>query len=275
MRLKTNITVILIIFLTVSCKNDRLIDSKSLLIDIDNLQINKLKYELQTDSLGNVLDTISKIITKKNEDNEKVYEENIIYKDNGFLNIKSYYKAGTLVYSKTESSELGIISIFETNLDRNKIINASTISYFDNEVLDTIKMDYDYFYNGNNSLNKLVISIQDDTIKKTKIIISYNKLEKPYLEIEEINNKVQFKTVYEYNKHNIISKKIIKDYNSNSIIEFIYDENGSLLTEEVLVKGINSFETIRKVEYISNEGEITNKIILNFKTDDKHFYLYK
>lgn len=273
---KCTINICLLAFMSLfySCQKDKLISSKELLSEIDKLKVENISYELQTDSLGEILDTISKTIIKKNNDGVKVYEEKKVYKGENFYDIKNYYlKGNNLFYSKTVSSELGIISIFETFLNKDKIVKAFTVNYLDNKILDTIKIDYKYFYK-KNFLKKLVVSIEDDTVSKPKITISYNDFEKPYLEINEINDEIELKTLYEYNK-DILVKKVIKNIKANSINEFFYNKEGFLESEILLVKGVNDFDTIRKVKYLNNKnGEILEKVIYNVDENKILYFKY-
>lgn len=254
-----------------SCNTNREKSNDELIRNINSINHVDVKYELLVDSLDSIIDTLSKISLKKDEEQNKIFEEKVIFFKNYFLKITDYYSNGILFFSKKESSVDGLISLYEAQLENKKIKKATTLNYLNGKISDTLNLQYKYFYRDDKTLEKLLISVDD-----SKVLIKYNEFEQPYLELKEINNVLFTKTAYDYNKSNLLSKKIIKDYEENMFFEFNYDDRGHILSEEVHIKTPDSYEPFQKVTYVTDsEGFVIRKVIHNFSSNKNKFFVYK
>lgn len=260
---KIKILTILSLLFVLSCK-DKENSHDEMLKKIDSIDLIEVKHELLVDSLGSVLDTISKISIKKDKNQQKVFEQTVLYRKDGNITTSNYFSNNILFYSKTETADDGLISIYQANLENERIIKAMSINYLNGKAVDTLNFKYDYSFGNNKKANKLVISVTNDSLNSSNVVIDYNELESPVLELKQINNELITRTEYSYNNTNLLTKKIIKDYQENIVLEFLYDDKGNISYEEISGKTSDSFEIFQKINFITDSsGEVIRKSVYN------------
>jgi len=267
-------SIVLLFLLIVSCKN---FDDKgkevSFIDSIDQISGINTIYEFKTDSIGNVLDTLSVEKYKVDKKGKKVFKETKMIRGSGFLKKTEYYKDDDVFYSKSESSDLGVLSVFEFLNESKQLERAISVEYRDNKPYDTVFMDYKYKYR-NGVLSEMNVSGRLSNDYQSKTLITYNKEEEPIEEISILNKDTLSLVKYEYTNH-VISKKKINDYKSNAQVIFNYDDKGDVLLQEVFVENNDSLEKVNQIIYEANlKGEILRTVQTQYPSKLKQYTVF-
>lgn len=253
-------------------------DNAKLINQIDSINNYKTIYELQIDSLGAIIDTLSIQKKKENKNGKLVFKENILFRKQGTLSSINYYRDNeTLFYSKFESSEYGIMSLFEAWYKNNEIEKALSVEYDDNKAKDTIEISYKHLYHPNKTKNKTIITSKYKDENKIGNIteLFYNDAEKLTSEISILYGDTLTVSKYTYSKK-LLKKKTIKDYKKGVFVNLDYDEKGYILREEVLVKQTDSLLKISETQFKTNEkGEIISSTETQFPSNNKKYIKFK
>ncbi|WP_062061772.1 hypothetical protein [Aquimarina longa] len=266
---------LLLILILSSCKNE--IKNSDLINEIKNLKNIATIYEIEIDSVGNFLDTLSIRKIKKNREGVEVYKKYKIFVDEeSFYETTNYFRDNSeLFYSAMKSSEYGLISTFESWYKENKIEKGIFINYKKEEIKDTIFSNYEYHYALNGVLNKLIItSEQNDTILSKELIL-YNEQEKPIKEFIISDKDTLSKTIYAYNGE-VMSKKIIEDFNDKSVDIIKYNDKNFISSEEIYIRNQDSLIQIEQYNFeVNSNGDITKKTLTKYPENIKKTIIYK
>jgi hypothetical protein len=242
-----------------------LTDNKSIIQKIDKLNFSKTTFEVTIDNNENIIDTLSIVKTKTDENGKNRYTiKEYLPKVDGNITQKSYLRNDEdLFYRETVVSE-EFKSIFQTFVNKDNLIdNAQMISFASESPNDTIFMKYDYKYDSKGKKESLVITSITDSIYSSDYT-KYDDNEKP-----EFGYLIFDNDTLEKRKMNYLNGKL-----TESTYEFkepfrttisTYDSNENIKVETVFIK-VN--DTIKKAfestyNYNKNTELIITKDILN------------
>jgi len=271
------LSVLLLVVIVFGCENNTK-SNLELINQIDSIKNVTVTYKLEVDSEGSFLDSVS-IEKKKVSDSQKVvYEENKIFKGDGFIKIINYYSDNeNLIYSKTYSNELGIISISEFWENDSLITKGQSIGFKNNIAKDTISIDYNYIFNPNNLLENLNISSKLLNEKEYGNLTSINYDENGRVTSEYLiqKNDTLRETNYKYEQDNLKVKSII-DYNEGLLRVLEYDKNGYIVQEELFKESLESIVKTMEQHYTTDsKGQILKIDIVALPSGIKKFYIFK
>lgn len=242
---------ILILLLTLACKNQENNIITESIKNIDNIPISETIYILDVDSDKNVLDTIALRELKFDTDKNLIFEKNFQLKYN--LETVNYYTENGLIYSKIKKDD-EIISEFRVNMENELIVSAQQVSYH-NSTKDSDFMKYHYTFDKGKKI-RLLIDLGDNY----KTIELYNELEKPVLNFLRHERDTLEKTELFYDKNNVLKKKRFKNFSQSEEVIYEYD-NGFIVRESFLKNGIEEFDTDYYKDKNGNYLRHTKRII--------------
>ncbi|WP_143032708.1 hypothetical protein [Polaribacter dokdonensis] len=236
-------------------------DNKPLIKKIDKLNFSKTTFEVSIDDNENIIDTIS-IVKTKTDDNEKILYTLKEYfpKVDGQPIQQSYFRNNEdLFYQETRINE-EFKSIFQTFVNKdNEIVNAQMISIASESTNDTISMKYDYKYDSDGKKESLFITSKTDSINSLDYT-EYNKKGKPVLGYLIFDNDTLQRRKMKY-----LNGKMIE-----STFEFkepfrititTYDSNEKIKSEILYLKINDTIKKVSESTYDNSKYENTELII--------------
>ena len=265
---------LMLLTIIVSCnKTEQKPNNRELIKEIDAIKSYKTVYELKTDSVGKVIDTVKINYTKKNKQNKEVYKEHKVFMNGSFSTFKKYYReSGNLFYSSLKSPEYGILSIDEFWESDGNFEKGMSISYRDNIPKDTVKINYNIIYKNGSKFKTIITSeVNNEIVNKTESY--YNDKEKVIKDILLTpNNDTTQVTEYKY-KSMLLKIKSIYNYDDNTAIHLSYDEKGFPLSENIFGYLNDSLMELRKSNYVTDQdGNILKKNQITYYPDLKREY---
>jgi len=177
-----------------------------------------------------------RIINERNE-----YSESLIQ-------LTEYDKSKQVV-KEMNYDELGqLYSMTTINYKENSQVLEKKLEYFQLKSIENVK----YKYSSNDKLESITHFMNNDQWEK----VIYNYDDKSRL-IEKI----------EFNADEIISKKIITDYEKKTIIEYEYDTNGNVVVE-IIKEMSESWKVLKEIEIVY-QGILEGKSISIYSYDNK------
>ncbi len=268
----------LMMILVIQSCSQNISDNVMLINQIDSIDNSETIYEVLVDSLGIVKDTLSTQRNKVNKSEAIVFSEKIVQRDKGYLKSTNYYRGeNNLFYSKSESSELGLLSTTEFWEKDNEIVKGRYIAFRDKKGRDTIIVDYEHFYNENGFKRKSVLVsryINEEMIG--------NWTERLYNDQKELTSEIFMEsadtlsvTKYNYSK-GLLKKKTIENYKNSFLIIFDYDEKGFVLSKTVFKNQMDSLVKNSETRYSANKkGEIIKSVETQFLLNHKKYTEFK
>lgn len=157
MKIRSGSTLFALI-MVISCSRNKDCNNLELIDNINSIKKTEIIYEIQTDSIGSFLDTLSVEKIKKNENNITVYREKLFFKNNNGLKQVNYYRDNeNLFYSKLISSNDKVLRIFESWDKEGNIENGISVEFEHGKPLDTIFINYKHCFGDNELVNKTTI----------------------------------------------------------------------------------------------------------------------
>lgn len=245
--------ILLLLFLFIllqSCQSDVLIDNKSMIDKIDQLDFSKTIFEFSIDENGKLQFEMKKSLL-----------------NTGNIILESYYRNKEDLFYR-ESFNFGeLYSIFETFVDQKNIIKKAQMISFDAGIpSDTIFMNYDYKYNIDGKKESLVITSVIDS-PKVKDIIKYNENEQPEFGNIIIDNDTVQKRKMNYLNGIMIelTKESIDPFRIKNIT---YDSNEKIKSETIIIKVKDTLKKVEEYIYENTNYEDTELIIINDVLND-------
>lgn len=228
MHFKEGITLSLFfIFSIQSCANKEVFDVEEYVKKIDNLDVNKTVYVIETDSNHTFMDTFA-IRNLKYDSNKTLVFENIIQIKNVNETFNYYDSLLGMIYSVFKS-EHKVFMEFKTVV-KDGLITSAVYSTFDDDGIPTnIDMKYFYTYN-KGKINKLIIDSGDDFFT----IQYYNSLEKPTLNVNLSNKDTVEKTNFYYDDNGLLQKKVYNHFDRNEQIVYEFKDGRDIFKESYL-----------------------------------------
>ena len=264
---------ILFVILIFGCQNE-IESNQKLKENIDSLQINRIIYEIEMDTLYRIMDTLS-IEKNKIVDDIMVFQEKTTFTKKGNLISTKYYKSNeNLFYNEYKSSVLGIVSISEFYEKDDEIIRGVYTSYKDNAIERVYDMDYTHNYSDDGVKLKTTLKLKyKDEINNITERFYNNKniVSEIFIQQGDTINEID----YSYNENRLSGKTII-DYNKNILVSYSYDSNEMVTLEDVYEFKRDSLIQVKKVDYSTNHnGRIIKKVETDILTNDKRFIEFR
>lgn len=259
-----------------SCTNDSKTNVE-LKKQIDSVEIKTTRYELQVDSLGSTIDTISIERKRINDYGTIVFIEKNLYKENSpHITSTSYYRNNDNLFCiRTESPELGTMSISEFWDIKNETSNGISYGYKNDLINDTTRIDYKHYYDENKSKIKTLITshYSDKELQGNITELKYNN-DNTVSEIYSQNGDTLVAVYYSY-ENELIKKIVINNYINDNLILYNYDLKGYVLNETLFTSRNDSI--IKFSETIFNtdeEGTIINSVKKRSNTSLKEYFIF-
>lgn len=270
------IFIILILVIT-ACSED-VKTNLELKNHINSITEKTIIYEYEVDSLGKTIDTLSIEKNKKNKNEVIVFSDKLVFTGTGYLQSEKYFRDNeNLFYSKSQSSEIGILSTLEFWEKNTEIIKGLNLSYRDGKIKDTMNINYQYLYNDNGLKQKTIITnkyANEDKIG-AKTELNYNELGEILSEVSILYKDTLYVSKYFYSEE-LLKKKTIEDYKKDIIINFHYNEKGYVSKRETYSQQLDTILKISKTKYKTNDkGQLLNSVQTRFPDANKTYLVYK
>jgi hypothetical protein len=226
------VEILILCFLVVGCSPNEYVDNKKMRASIDSLEISEIITEVETDSLGNLLDTISLTYLKYDDEKRKRYKaRKYRYKDRE-LTLKDYYKPNEdLFYRESFNDEGESESIFETISNRTgRVVKAIQINK-EFDPIDTTIMNYTHSFHPNGKVKELVIKAYHEEVGKFNSRVIYDKNEAPLFEVIIMDSDTMSYQVWEYSNSKLY-KSIYTNYQIDTSKSIYYFGEGEQLIKE-------------------------------------------
>ena len=269
--LKLFFLTILPVFIS-SCDKDLYKYTKLKISEIDKLEFDEEMVEIKTDSLGNSLDTLLFVSTKRNQNGQIVYEE-MIRKDE--LE-KNYLLSDNKLFYQTMNLQAGRVkTILKSKLNNEGLVTENSFIYNneDTNEKDTLVSIYKYDFDEKSRKKSLTIS---QNIKGNEGVeyISYNTSEQPISELRIAGTDTMDIKKHYFSSDGMLEKTmtLYPNYNDQFTFETIkyFYANGELrLFEKYLLINKEKKELLTRIEYELNEENKRSKSIHNYISEGK------
>lgn len=218
------IYLFLLSVITISCSLNNDSYESRMQKDIDQMPISEIVIELETDSIGNELDTIT---IKRNKYDTK---GRIRYTETTYDSIKSelYYTTNKDIFHSETFSKGKSTSLFRTTSDASGNVITAIQTMLDNGQLDTVHMSYDRSLHPNGETKELVITIDHNDVPNSKGVLTKNSLGQPISEILITNGDTSQSQSWQYIDTVLVSSTAHTQSISgiSSTNEMFFDSNG-------------------------------------------------
>ncbi|KAA5823545.1 hypothetical protein FPF71_12635 [Algibacter amylolyticus] len=225
------------------------------------MNFRKTTFEVSIDDNENIIDTIS-IVKTKTDDNEKTLYtlKEYLPKVDGQPIQHSYFRNDEdLFYQETKINE-EYKSIFQTFVNKdNVIVNAQMISIASESPNDTISMNYDYKYDSDGKKESLFITSKTDSINSLNYT-EYNKNGESILGYLIFDNDTLQKRKMKY----LNGKMIESTYESKEpfrITISTFDSNEKIKSEILYLKINDTIKKASESTYDNSKYDNTELII--------------
>jgi hypothetical protein len=264
--MKAKLFILNIIFI-VSCSSNEYIDNKKSIELIGALEVSDTIMEVETDSVGNILDTILIEHLKYDDKKRKRYKKSIYFHEGFSTSRVDYFTPEedlfrSEIFDKDEKPN----SIFETFISKKGTIKAATLIVKEGASYDTLLMNHFHEFYPNGKIKKLEIKAFHNKTPNNVTKIEYNRYEKPLSEITMVEgDTLRYKT-WEY-ADSTLQKIVYINYQADTSKSIYYFNNNKLAKENLFEYKNNVSTKSKQVDYFYNDsGEMSNSIEKNFNT---------
>lgn len=265
--------IVSICFLIIGCSSNKVEDNIGIKKIIDQLEVSKKITEVQIDTVGNILDTITiEYLKFDNRGRKRFKKREFWYEDREFYFI-DYFDANEDLFFREVFDKYGeLYSNFEAFFNRKgEIIKAVQVDK-EGETVDTIFMDYfrEYYLNG--SVKKLMIKTSHEEIGESMSKVTYDEQGNPIFELMTMNGDTFSIQDWEYSD-TILQKSIYMNYQvdtSKSIYYFV--EGKQLIKEEEFEYKDREYVKSKEINHkYDKSGDRIETTKINLRTNDfKH-----
>jgi len=263
-------------FLVISCSSSEYIDNQKMKDAIDSLEISKIITEVEIDSIGNILDTLSIEYLKYDVKNRKRFKQHIYWNQDRKMSWIDYFKPDEdLFYRESFDEKDKSNSIFEAkSLIGGNIKKVMQISK-DRTPFDTIHMEYSYRFHSNGKIKQLLIKTTHKEVDGFISKLIYDKYEKPLFEMTIWNNDTMSFQAWEY-IDTMLQKCIYTDYQRDTSKSVYYFKGKKMLTKEEAFKFSDGhFIQTKEINHFYNEAnKRTKSVEKNQETKEVKYVKY-
>ncbi len=229
---------------------------------IDSLNTSEVITEVETDSIGNILDTLSVTYVKYDDKNCKRFTKKTYWYKGRKSSWIDYFKPDKNLFYRESFNEKGETnSVFETKSNfKGKIEKAIQINT-EGDQIDTTLMDYSHIFYSNGNIKELQIKSFHEEVGELVIKINYDEYEKPLSEVMVLKKDTTSFQIWEY-LDTILEKSIYTNYLRDTSKSIYYFEKGELLIDEEEFNLKNGdFIKSKEINHFYNDVSIRTKTI--------------
>ena len=267
---------ILICFLIIGCSSNELVDNQKMRDSIDKLEISKIITVVETDSIGNIADTLSMEYLKYDDQKQKRFKKKIYwYKDRKTSWIDYFKPDEDLFYREAFDEEGKSYSIYETMSNKKGEVKRAIRINKEREPIDTIIMDYSHEKYSNGNVKMLLIKTYHEEVGELISKVNYDEYENPIFEVMIMKDDTMSFQTWEYSD-TILQKSIYTNYQGDTSKSIYHFGNKKLLLNEEEFENRNGkFVKSKDISYFyDNENERTKSIEINLQTEDVKYIKY-
>ncbi len=277
--LRKSLLFLLLLIIIQSCQSDILIDNKSIIKKIDKLNFSKTTFEVSIDDNENIIDTLSIVKTKTDENGKTLYTiKEYLPKVDGNVIQQSYFRTNEDLFYRETAVSKDFKSIFETFVNQDNVIEKAEMRHYDSESTnDTIFLKYIYKFDNKGRKETLLVETEIDSINSINIT-KYNENEKPEFVYLIIDNDTLHKQKMIY-----LNRKMIEstyEFKEPFRIKISTYDNNEKIKSQIQYLKVN--DTIKKVtestfdnsKYENTELIITKSILKDTITKTKKITAY-
>ena len=199
---------------------------------IDKLEFSKKITEVEIDSIGNIVDTISIEHLKFDSNGKKRFKEKVYwYKDRKTSWIDYFKPDEDLFFREAFDEEGKSYSTFETLSNKKGEVKKAIQINKEREPVDTTFMDYLCEYHPNGNVKKLHINTFHQEVGELISKIEYDEQENPLFEVMIFKSDTISFQNWEYSD-TILQRSVYTNYQKDTSRSIYYFEEEKLLIRE-------------------------------------------
>lgn len=260
----------------VSCSSSQYADNQKMKAMINKLEVSEIILEAETDSSGNILDTISIAFLKYDNENRKRYREKKYYGEYGSMLGKDYFNTEEdLFYRETYNDKDELEAIFETKTNKKGTVVKALQIIKDKEQYDTITLDYAQELYGNGKVKKLLIKTVHEEIGELFSSVHYDEFEKALFEVMIMDNDTLSFQDWEY-ADTILQKSTYTNYQlDTSRTVYYFGQEKRLTKEEEFGFKDGNYIKLKEINHFYKALNKRKKSIeINVETKEKKYIKY-
>ena len=268
--------IISICFLITSCSLGELTENERMKSSIDKLEFSKKIIEVEIDSIGNIVDTISIEQLKFDSRGKKRFRKRAYWYKDRKLSWIDYFKPDEdLFFRKVIDEEGNIQSIFETLSNQEGEIKKAIQIDKETNPNDTILMEYSHDYYQNGHVKNLSIRTFHEEFGASISKINYDEQENPVFEVVMMEDDTISFQNWEYSDK-MLRKSIYTNYQMDtSKSVYYFGEKKLLVSEEEFEYEEGFFTKSKKINHSYDESDDRIKTIeRNLKSNDVKYIKY-
>lgn len=257
-----------------ACQGQLYLKNQTEIDTIDRLPINETVTELELDSMGEVMDTLSLTSLKFNSAGGKIYQKYQGYQTPGITTISYYRDQEELCYQSTQFSATQDQSFFQTSFTSDGRIDKALYIFNSGEVRDTQFMEYQYDYRPDSTKKEVRIlststdgtGMNIDTYDvQEKLLSSVLILESDTIHIEE-----------RFYQDSLLMKIVDKSFiGAPSLSISHYNSAGKLREETSFASLEENAKPLQQTLYsYDGEGQLSGKIEESLLDGKKRYFKY-
>lgn len=257
-----------------SCQAQTYLDNQEEVARIDELPIDQIILEVETDSIGQILDTLSRTYLKLDAKQNKVFRRTLDHQSVKAETITYYRESEGTFYQEVQLLEIQESSYYETLVRTDGRIEKALYIFESGEIRDTQFMEFQYLYRANGAKEQIRITSKSadgeglnidnyDTLER--LISSVLVLESDTICIEE-----------RYYRDSLLQKIVEKALIGNPpLIISYYNDAGKLEEEQSFAKLDQNSKMLKRTRYsYLPDGSLKAKVEEDLIENEKRYFKY-
>ncbi|GJM34552.1 MAG: hypothetical protein DHS20C18_35530 [Saprospiraceae bacterium] len=247
-----------------------------MVVSIDSMKISKIITEVETDSIGNILDTLSIEYLKYDENNRKRFKRKIYWYKDRKMSGKDYFRPDEDLFYRESFDEDGKLnSIFETISNKNGRVERAMQIDKGREPIDTIIMDYSHELQSNGKVKKLLIKASHEEVGELISKLIYDEYENPIFEVMIMENDTMSFQTWEYSD-TVLQRSIYTHYlGDTSMSIYLFGVEKMLVNEGKFEYKDGMFIKSKEINHFYDEtNERQKSIEKNHDTEEVKYIRY-
>lgn len=243
---------------------------------IDKLEFSKKITEVEIDSIGNIVDTISIEDLKFDSNSKKRFKEKVYwYKDRKSSWIDYFKPDEDLFFREAFDEEGKSYSTFETLSNKKGEVKKAIQINKEREPIDTTFMEYSHDYYRNGNVKKLTIRTFHEEVGELISKVKYDEKENPIFEVMIMTDDTMSFQNWEYSD-TILQKSIYTNYQRDtSKSVYYFGERKLLINEEEFEYEEGFFIKSKEINHIYDKSDDRIKTVeRNLKSNDVKYIKY-
>ncbi len=198
--------------LLTACSQNKYFDNQTMIKNIDSLVFSEIITKVEVDSMENIVDTVS-IVKKKYDDDEIMRcSENTFFFENDTMTVINYLKPDSdLFYRKTINGVGEVVLTYETKSIIDGHVESAIQIAKEGEEVDTTTMAYEYQYHPNGNKKMIIVNTSSQQVGEMYLKATFNLAEQRIAQVMVAGEDTISAQFWEY-ENDMLSKVTLFNY---------------------------------------------------------------